>query len=178
MAQLSNRYAAAIFQLSMERSKIDEYLDQALLIRDVLSDDDCQSIITNPRISAAEKRSFFDEVFSNHVSIDLMGFLHLTLVKNRETQIIPILSDFIDMANAHNRKTTATVVSAVELGPRQIGSLAALLSRKLSKQVDIVQKVDTSVIGGLYINVDGYFIDRTIKTRLHEIKLDLIESMS
>jgi F-type H+-transporting ATPase subunit delta len=99
-----------------------------------------------------------------------MGFLHLAVSKNREKIIIPVLNDFIDMANNHIRKTTATVVSAVPLREEQVSALANLLSRKLNKQVDIVQRIDPSVIGGIYINVDGYYIDKTIKSRLRGIK--------
>ena len=174
--RLSNRYATAIFSISIERGSLNENLKQAVLMRDVLSDKECLSLITHPRITAAEKRSFFDEVFSNYISQDLMGFLHLAVTKNREDFIIPVLSDFIDMGNNHIRRTTASVVSAVPLEPRQVSDLAALLSKKLDKQVSLDLKVDPSVIGGLYIQVDGYFVDRTIKTRLQDIRLNLMES--
>jgi len=173
--RLSTRYATAIFNLSVERGTLNKNLDQAILIRDVLADEGCQNIITHPRISPAQKQSFFNESFSNHVSQDLMGFLHLAIAKNRETIIVPTLLSFIGMANDFVRKTTATVVSAVPLKSEQVNSLARLLSKKTNKQVSIEQKVDPSILGGLYVQVDGYFIDRTVKTRLQEVKLNMME---
>jgi F-type H+-transporting ATPase subunit delta len=167
--RLSNRYATAIFDLSVEKGVLNDNLDQAIFLRDVLSEDDTQSVITHPRISAAKKQSFFDEAFSGKVSNELLGFLHLAVTKNREEFIVPVLGSFIDMANDYVRKTTALVTCAVPLKPEQITALAALLSKKLSKQVEIEQRVDPSVIGGLHIQVDGYYIDRTVKTRLQEI---------
>jgi len=175
VAQLSNRYATAIFDLSMERGMLNENLDQAIFMRDVLNNDECKNIITHPRISAKEKNSFFDEIFSKHISADMLGFLRLAVAKNREEFIIPALSSFIDMANDHVRRTTALVISAVPLKAEQVSALAALLSKKINKQVTIEQKVDPSIIGGLYIQVDGYFVDRTIKSRLQEIKVSLSE---
>ena len=173
MAQLSNRYAAAIFNLSIERGMVKENLDQAIFLRDTLKDKKCQNLLTHPRISATEKCSFFDEVFQGHISIDLLGFLHLAVNKNREAFIVPALSDFIDLANDHMRRTTALVVSAIPLKREQVSALVAVLSKKINKQVAIEQKVDPSIIGGLHIQVDGYFMDRTIKTRLQEIKMSL-----
>lgn len=170
MAKLSNRYAAALFEISIERNALQENLSQADFLRETLETKECQSIITHPRISTAEKMAFLDTAFSGQISQDIMGLLHLVVTKNREKAIVPILIDFIEMGNRHIRKTTATVVSAVELSSEQIDSLAALLSRKLNKQVDILSKVDASIIGGLYINVDGFYIDKTIKTRLRDIK--------
>jgi len=174
--RLGNRYGTAIFELSIERGMLNENLNQAMFLRDALSDDDCKKIITHPRISSAEKISFFNQAFSEHISQDLLGFLKLTVTKNREEFIVPALSSFIDMANDFVRKTTATVISAVPLKADQLSSLAALLSKKTNKQVTIEQKIDPSVIGGLYIQVDGYVIDCTIKTRLQEVKSSMMES--
>lgn len=178
MAQLSNRYAAAIFELSVERGKLDENLDQAIVMRDKLEDKECQEFLTHPRIKATDKRKFFDDVFLDKINTDLMGFLHLAVNKGREEFIVPALDGFIDMANDHLLRTTATVVSAVPLRTEQITALAALLSKKISKQVTIEQKTDPAVIGGLYIQVDGYFLDRTVRTRLQDIKISLSEGGS
>jgi F-type H+-transporting ATPase subunit delta len=177
VAQLSNRYAAALFELSLERGALDEDLDQAVFLRDTLREEEAQKVITHPRITGKEKLAFLQEAFSGHISQDLMGLLYLAVDKNREDHIVPILSEFINMANGHIGRTTALVISAVPLGADQVTTLSALLARKLNKQVEIKQKIDTSVIGGLYIQVDGYFIDRTLKTRLHELKLSMAEGM-
>lgn len=173
MAQLSSRYATALFNLSIERGMVNESLDQAVFLRDTLKDKKCQNLLTHPRISTTEKQTFFNEAFKGRINPDMLGFLHLAVSKNREAFIVPALSDFIDMANEHMRKTTALVVSALPLKDEQRSALANLISRKISKHVTIEQKIDPSVIGGLHIQVDGYFVDTTIKTRLQEIKTTL-----
>ena len=182
MAQLSNRYAAAIFQLALARGDqegaeggLRESLNQALMLRDVMKEEECQTILTHPRISGTEKKSFLDEAFKNHVNVNLMGLLYLVVDKGREEFIVPILNEFIDMANTQLRKATALVVSAYPLKNEQRDQLAALLSRKLDKQVEIDVKVNPSVIGGLYIQVDGRYIDRTVKTRLLDLKEEMHE---
>lgn len=174
--RLSSRYATAILELSMERGALNENLDQAILLRDVLSEGDVQQIITHPRVSVEEKQSFYKQAFEKHISRDMMSFLNLATVKNRVEFIVPSLDSFIEMANEKVGKTTALVVSAVPLKAEQVKALAALLTKKLEKQVTIEQEVDPSIIGGLYVKVDGYYVDRTIKTRLQEIKLSLNES--
>jgi len=173
VARVSNRYATALFELSMERGLLSEYLEQAVFLREALQDPDCQRVITHPKITMDEKRGFFDKAFAGNIYPDLMGFLCLTVAKNREQFIVPTLAAFIEMGRDHFRKTTAFVVSAVPLREDQVSVIAAKLSRKLDKQVDVSVKVDPSIIGGLYIQADGYFIDCTIKNRLHDIKVNL-----
>jgi F-type H+-transporting ATPase subunit delta len=105
----------------------------------------------------------------------LFGFLCLAVDKNREAFIVPSLTELIELIRQHQRKTTAKVVSAIELNENQLASLTKMLSEKLDKQVDIDLKVDPSVIGGMYVYVDGYFIDRLLINRLSEMTVSMKE---
>ena len=64
----------------------------------------------------------------------------------------------------------AQVVSAAELSGEQISVLCEALSKKLGRQVDISSSVDPSLIGGLYICVDGYVLDRSVKKLLGDLR--------
>ena len=173
MADLSNRYANALFELSKESGLTNEYLEQAVFLQDALKDADCQHVITHPHISTAEKHTFFTEAFGWKIHDDLMGFLRLVVDKSREAFLMPVLASLIDMIKTEQRKTTAKVISAAALDDVQVKTLAALLSRKLNKIVDVSVNVDPSVIGGLYVQVDGFFIDRTLKNSIKDMKHSL-----
>ena len=170
MADLSKRYASALFELSSEQGQLADYLEQATFLRDALQAEDCKGFVTHPRISGAEKKAFFDEVFKDKVDPNLMGFLHLTVNKNREDYLLPALNALINMIRAHHNETTARVVSAVPLNEAQLAAMAALLTRKLSKKVDIQVIIDPAVIGGLSIQVDGFFVDSTMRFLLRNMK--------
>ncbi|MCL2767708.1 MAG: ATP synthase F1 subunit delta [Synergistaceae bacterium] len=173
MAELSIRYANALFELSTENGILKESIEQAIFLRTELQNDECKRIVAHPRISTANKCEFFSNAFSGAINEHLLGFLYLVTARNRENFLIPALTAFIDMGNNYFRKTTAKITSATELDEGQISALKELLSKKLNKHVDISLKVDPSVIGGLYIFVDGYFIDRTIKKRLYDMKISV-----
>lgn len=176
MAELSIRYATALFELSKESGSTNEYLEQAVFLRETLQDENCQRIITHPHIKTEEKYAFLEESFSKSLHSNLMGFLKLVIDKNRESYLLPALSELIEMIRSDQRKTTASVISPVMLDETQINSLKALLSKKLNKEVDLNIKVDPEIIGGLHIQVDGYFIDKTIKKVLKDMKLSLKRS--
>lgn len=169
MADLSARYATALFELSNEGGKLHEYLEQAEFLRDTLQSDDCRRIITHPRISTAEKFAFFGDVFPD-INTDFRGFLHLAVAKNRENYIIPSLTALVEMIRSYQSLATAKVISAIELTDVQIAQLSAVLSKKLKKKVDVTVEVDPSVIGGLSIQVEGYYVDRTVKSLLKDMK--------
>ncbi|MCL2671599.1 MAG: F0F1 ATP synthase subunit delta [Clostridiales bacterium] len=64
----------------------------------------------------------------------------------------------------------ATVVSAAELSDAQLSALTALLSQKLHNEVVLSVSIDPSLIGGLYIHVDGRVIDRSVKRQIADMK--------
>ena len=170
MADLSTRYAKALFELALERGLTSDYLEQAAFISHALSEADAQRIITHPRIPIADKFAFFDGAFAGRIHEDLLGFMRLTVTKNREEFLTSALDALVEMIRRHQNYTTAKVVSAFELTPEQLSQLRLTLARKLSKQVELKAEVDTSLIGGFRVHVDGHIFDRTLKRMLKDMK--------
>ena len=173
MADLNYRYATALFDLALKNGKLDEFYDQAVFLRNALGDAECQQIITHPHISSKEKHDFFGSIFKDNIHDDLLGFLYLVVDKNRENYLLSSLTSFVNMTKSYKNQATAYVTSAVLLNEKQLASLTSMLSKKTGKQVEVITRVDPSLIGGLYIYVDGYLIDQTIKKQLKEMKNNL-----
>ena len=170
LADLGNRYASALFEISAERGLISEYLEQAQFLRDALHDGDAMRILTHPRISAAEKHAFLENVFGASIDENFMGFMKLAVDKHREAFLLPALDALVYMIKKHRNQTTAKVVSAVPLTDAQAAQLTGVLEKKLGKQVELTVLVDESVIAGISIHADGYFFDRTVKTMLKDLR--------
>jgi len=173
MAQLSARYAAALFELAMESGMPGEYREQAVFLQKALSDDECRRIIEHPQIPASGKSAFFENAFKGNIHDDLLGFLHMAVAKNRESFIIPGLAAFIKKMDEHFGRMKAYVVSATELREEQVRAISLMISKKLGKQVEISARVNPALIGGFYIHMDGYYIDRTIRKKLSDMKISL-----
>ena len=173
MAKLSDRYAAALFELFMESGAPADYITHATLLRDTLSEEKCQQVVLHPHIHSDEKCAFFKNAFEGQVHSSLLSFLYLATKKSREKFLVPALSVLIEKIDRHNNKITAGVISATVLNAGQIAVLKSTLSKKLQKEVELELKVEPSVIGGLIIHVDGYVINRTVKGQLHEMKVSM-----
>lgn len=178
MAQLiSIRYATALFELALEKNCIDKYSDEITLVRDaVIQDSDIIRILNHPQISSAEKLKILTSAFEGKVSADIMGLINIVFRKNRETELVDILNRYLDMAEKHKGIIYATVESAVPLKKTAVDDIRNKLSNKLNKQVIVETKVVPELIGGIRISVEGRVIDSTIKTKLSELKVKLIET--
>lgn len=173
MAELSVLYASALFNLAVESGAVDEIYEQAVMVREALADADTRRVLMHPHITNAEKRDFFGGAFKGSLHDDLYSLLLLVIDKNRESFFPPAIKTLISLIDQHRRKTSAHVLSAAGLEAGQVAVLKDILSKKLEKQVEVFVKIDPSLIGGPYINVDGYFIDRTIKRKLQDLAADM-----
>jgi len=177
MERLSILYATALFSLAMDNDCIDEFEEQAAFIRDTLMDEDCRRIIVHPHVTESEKRDFFSNAFASRVRQELLGFLFLVVEKNRETFLIPALTELIEKIKRYKGMVTANVTFAAHPDDVQVAEVKDTLSGKLQKTVDVSVRVDPSVIGGPYIFVDGYYMDWTVKTRLNELTSRIKETV-
>lgn len=170
MAKLKDRYVNALLELSEEKGTLEEDLEQAVLIRDMLESADVQAFIVHPHIPDKAKYELFQKAFSENLSEHLMGFLYLMVRKNRESLIVPVLTEYIDGINRRLGKIKAKVVSAKALTEKQIELIHDILSRKIGMQVQIETAVDPDLIGGFYVMVDGRIFDCTVRTELKKMK--------
>lgn len=170
MATLRDRYANALLELSEEKGTLEKDLELAALIRDALNNSDVQAFLIHPHVPDSAKQQLFHNAFSGKLTKHLMGFLYLMVRKNRESLIVPILTEYIDRTNRRLGRIEAKVVSAKSLTEKQIEAIRTLLIKKIHMQVDVKATVDPDVIGGFYVLVDGHIFDRTVRADLNNMK--------
>jgi len=178
MERLSVIYASALFDIALQHDAVDEFLSQSLFLLDYISDEDFYRVLIHPQIPAARKHEMFRTAFAQHINEDLLGFLYLVADKNREANLVPALEVLVGFFQRHKRIVTAKVLSASAYDDKQAESLRDILSSKLDKHVELDMKVDPTLIGGPYIYVDGYYIDWTVKKRLHDLTIHMKEGCS
>lgn len=177
MALISNRYAAALFDLALEENCVDKYYDEVKTVYDAItSDKEIMTVLNHPQISSDEKLNMLKKAFSDNVSEDIMGLFTVIFKKNRESEIPNILQAFIKKAEDYKGIVYASVESATELSEQTLEKIVQKLSSKLNKQVIVDAKVSPQLLGGLKISVSGHVIDSTIKTQISELKRQLIST--
>ena len=72
----------------------------------------------------------------------------------------------------------ARVITAVKMNDQQLEALESLLRRKLNKDIVCRVEVNTDIIGGLLIYVDGIIIDHSIKRAIGDMKESIMRGIS
>ncbi|MBO5057312.1 MAG: F0F1 ATP synthase subunit delta [Lachnospiraceae bacterium] len=179
MAKLvSKTYGEALFELAVEEGKEDAFLEEIIAFKEVLKENpDFNKLMNHPKILKEEKQEVLDNVFKGRISDELAGFLHLIINKDRYGDIDAILDYFIDEVKKLKGIGVAYVTTAIPLGTAKQKEIEEkLLSTTSYKQMEMHYQVDEELIGGMVIRIGDRVVDSSIKTRLFELRRQLLKT--
>ncbi len=175
MAQLENRYSVALFELALEKNELPTISEEASVVRNYfVSDKQFFQIFCHPQISTAEKKAMIRKAFGEDVSDTLKGFFEIVINKRREQYILSIIDSFLRRVDEYNGVTKAKVYAPTALSEDQRRRLQTQLESKLNKKVDLELVLDSSLIGGLIVEADGYVFDGSVKKHFEDIKRSVL----
>jgi F-type H+-transporting ATPase subunit delta len=169
----AKRYARAVFELAGDEREIDEWTGRLVQLRDLLSDEKVDAVLTNPTI-AMERR--MDLITSASLDPETANLAKLLIESNRVREIGAIADQFEQLADDAAGRVRATVTTAVELEPRDRDRVAEQLSQRLGKTVSMQVEVDPRILGGLKVQYGDRLIDASVATRLQQLRRRLTEA--
>ena len=174
MAKLVSKvYGDALFEAAMERDMLSPVYEEVQSLQTILMENaDLVQFLNHPQIIKEEKLKVVENIFKGRVSDDLMGFLETVIEKGRPK----ILDYFVNRVKEYKKIGIVTVTSAVELSAEQKAHTEAkLLETTAFVSLEVTYSVDPAILGGLVIRIGDRVVDSSIRTRLGEIRRDLMK---
>ena len=178
MAKLiSKTYGDALFETALDTGKVDGLFEEAAFVGRVLDENpELLKLLHHPNIIKEEKLKVMESVFEGNVSSEMTGFLRVVIEKDRESELPAILDWFIDRVKEYKHIGKASVTSASELSEDQKKQIEKrLLETTAYESIEMTFSVDESLIGGLVIRIGDRVVDSSIKTKLYEMKRELMK---
>ena len=172
MAKLVSKvYGDALFEAAMERDMLSPVYEEVQSLQTILMENaDLVQFLNHPQIIKEEKLKVVENIFKGRVSDDLMGFLETVIEKGRQKELPKILDYFVNRVKEYKKIGIVTVTSAVELSAEQ-----KLLETTAFVSLEVTYSVDPAILGGLVIRIGDRVVDSSIRTRLGEIRRDLMK---
>jgi len=155
--------------LSSEISVTD--LDETKRILSV--SDELVKILDSPSVPAQEKDSVISELFPSAVK----PFIKMLASDCRVEMLSRITDAYVAELDRKNRVADATVFCVTEPDDKQLKGIEEFICKEenaSSAKINIVK--DESLIGGFIIQVGSKQYDRSLKTKINEIKNKVIEN--
>jgi F-type H+-transporting ATPase subunit delta len=169
LATLARPYAEAAFALARESGALPRWADTIGLLAAVASDAKVSAAVDNPKLSAEQKRSLFATVMGDKLDVMTTSFVNVLLDADRVKLLPQINEHFQALKRDNDNVARATIVSAFPLTQQQRDELKGALAKRYSRQIETVEEVDASLLGGAKIIVGDQVIDRTVIGQLNKM---------
>lgn len=176
MNDIGKEYGAALFMLASEENARDEYEASLEKLKDIFKEmPDYLSFLASPGISLGERLSAIETAFADVLPANVLSFVQLMCEKGRIDNFFEAAEEYKSLLEASKHISCAKVTSAVELEEGEKIKLIEKLTAMSGGEVNIEYVIDSSIMGGLIVELDDKIMDGSLRNRLREVK-DVINS--
>lgn len=171
MTEIGKEYGTALFMLACEENEKKSYAEALGNIKNTFLDyPQYTELLSSPSIPVKERLCVIDEAFSGRVPEYVLSYLKLLCEKGRIPYFMESVDEYKALLDASEHISNAKITSAVELTEEEKQKLINKLELMEKGKVHAEYFVDTALLGGLIVEVDGKIMDGSLRHRLHEVK--------
>ncbi len=178
MTQTGIVYGQALYQLCQEESVTHRILPQLQALRSAFrGEPEYIRLLSSPALSKQERCHLLDQGFRGKIHPYLLNFLKILTEKGYIRHFSDCCEAFQAQYNQDNGILPVTAVTALELTQVQSQRLREKLAFVTGKSIELTNRVDPAVIGGMRLDYDGKRVDDTIAHRLDAVRSLLQETV-
>ena len=170
MTQVGNVYGESLYTLALEEGLTEEILSELTVLEQSFRENpDFIRLLSSPNLPKRERCQILDDSFRGKVQPYVLNFLKILTEKGYARHFTDCCKAYRDLYNQHHGILPVTAVTALALTEDQSARLARKLSAITGKTVDLHNRVDPAVLGGVRLDYDGKRVDDTVSHRLGSI---------
>lgn len=123
----------------------------------------------SPSVPGEEKKNVIRQIYDGHIQPELMDFMMMVIDRNAESKLSEIVRRYHILLNESMGVSNGIIYSAIPLEKDKISAFESKLKDYFDKEIQLLNRVDTSLIGGARIFIEGRLIDMSVKKRLADL---------
>ena len=179
MDSLYVRYSSALLSLAKDEGKIKEYKEAIKSLLELFeSNVEANTYLKSYFVKDEDKYVFIDKICEPFKLKSLSPFIKLLVKKHRFNSFKYIAEEFISDCNDDLGIQEGYIYSTTPLDAKQIKAIEDGVSSRLNQRVELINKIDERLIGGVKVVVHDHVFDGSIKNKLETMKQKLNERRS
>ena len=176
MTDIAKEYGAALFMLAKESGNVDAVAQSLALVEAAFeAHPDYNILLSLPNVAREERVALIDQAFAASVEDSVLSFLKLMCEENAIRAFSAAKAEFDALVDDDKRVSHAVVTSAVALTDDEKRTLIAKLQARSGRTVQAEYRLDTALLGGMVVELDGTVYDNSLKRQVSRLK-EVIEA--
>lgn len=166
----ARRYAEAAFEVARADDALDRWQADLRLAAEVLATPGAVAIVDNPAVALDRRQAVTEALLGPRISPPAFRLVGLLVQRGRVAVLPRVSEEFTRLLNTHRGVVMATVTTAVPLTDDETAEIRSRVEAMAGARVELAQKVDPDLIGGLTIQVRDQLLDASIRGRLERLR--------
>lgn len=175
---VATRYAKSLIDFALEKGQLEAVNSDMIMFKNVCDNNrDFIVFLNSPLVNTDKKVSVLNALFEKQVNKMTLAFFHLLAKKRRETYLPGIATAFLEQYRTHKKILTVVITSAAGLDDTTRKKALELVKSQAKGEIELIEKVDKSIIGGFVLNIGDKQIDKSVSRQLLNLKKNFSENV-
>ncbi len=176
MEEAVSRYAEALVSIAKEEGKLEQYKFAVLSMSETFKlNPELLKYLKSYFVKEEDKNKVIDEFTKDFGLKNLTNFTKLLVVKHKIYLFKDIANEITKDINFELDVYEGFVYSTEELSKNKILEISEVISKRIGKKVELKNKLDERLIGGVKVVVHDHVFDGSVKYKLETLKEQLKE---
>jgi F-type H+-transporting ATPase subunit delta len=169
LSTLARPYAKAAFEYASEQNVLTSWSEQLATAAAVTMHSAMGAVLNNPSMTAQQQSQTVIDVCGDAIGKEVSNYVAI-LTSNKRLALLPEIYSLFEQYKAnHEKSVDVEVVSAFDLADAARDKLAAVLGKKLEREVKVSTSTDSDLLGGVLIRAGDLVIDGSVRGRLNKL---------
>jgi len=174
--EVARKYAQALFAAAKEKELIDKAYEQFNDLKAFLaSDSTLLTFLKAPEVPEEHKEVLVRNVFRERIEQLFIEFLIVLVEKHRIAFLPEVIDEFTRLVEAEKGIGRATVITATPLNETEKSDLVTKLTAKTDLKIELEEKVDPDILGGMIVILHNEIIDGSVRRGLDLLEEQLVK---
>lgn len=175
-SQISVRYAKALFQSALEQKLLDQVYRDMEVLTSTCKLEEFQYMLVVPTLQPSQKISMCAEIFGKQLSGISISMINLVIKNKRESYLPGIARYFSDLYRKEKGVRSASLVTAQAIDDAAMEGIRKLIKKAYDAEVELTASLDSDVIGGFVLTIEGMRYDASVASNLRKLKKQLLQT--
>ena len=173
MKSLALTYAHSLFSLAEDEGITEKIYEELISIADIFSENpDYEVLLDSPTVPVEKRFELIDEAFAPYMEY-VVNLIKILCEKRR-------IHIFRDCAKEYDKLyyeklgiKRVTAITATPLSDELRNKLIKKLEQEYSGKIELTEKVDQSILGGIVLRTDNSQTDASLRTKLEQLRVQI-----
>lgn len=173
MKSLALTYAHSLFSLAEDENLVEKIYEELISLSEIFAENpDYEVLLDSPSIPAQKRFELVDEAFAPYMEY-VTNLIKILCEKRRIHIFRDCVKEYDKLYYEKLGIKRVTAITATKLSDELREKLVSKLEKEYDGKIELTEKVDPSILGGIVLRTDNSQTDASVRSKLEQLRVQI-----